>query len=322
MSDIINPHDKFFKAMFSRTEVARDFLLRNLPPEISALIEPDSIALTKDSYIDHALREQFSDLLYTAKYESNRDLYLYLLFEHKSYPEPHIAFHLLRYMIQIWEKDLKNNSSLPLYPIVPLVFYHGKEEWKIATDFKSISADEPIFRPYFPDFQYLLYDTHRYDEYEISGEWLLRISIFMMKYIFRPEFPSKLKEIFQLLQEKENEPGIRDILEIMVRYITSTNDRIPYDDLVVEIENRFHETGANIMPTIAEQFIEKGLQTGRQEKSREDILDILETRFSYVSPEIKSRLDQIEDPDLLKQLLKSAVTVNSCDDFFQIVVAI
>ena len=92
-----------------------------------------------------------SDLLYTAKYESNRDLYLYLLFEHKSYPEPHIAFHLLRYMIQIWEKDLKNNSSLPLYPIVPLVFYHGKEEWKIATDFKSISADEtnipaPIFR--------------------------------------------------------------------------------------------------------------------------------------------------------------------------------
>ena len=75
------------------------------------------------------------------------------------------------------------------------------------------------------------------------------------------------------------------------------------------------------MPTIAEQFITFGQQEGRQEKSREAIIDILETRFSYVSPEIKSRLDQIEDPDLLRQLLKSAVTVNSCDEFLHIVEA-
>lgn len=97
MPDITNPHDKFFKAMFSRIDVARDFLLRNLPQEVSQLIIPDSIALTKDSYISHALREQFSDLLYTATLKSGQPCYFYLLFEHKSHPEPLIAFHLLRY---------------------------------------------------------------------------------------------------------------------------------------------------------------------------------------------------------------------------------
>ena len=319
MSDIINPHDKFFKAMFSRIDVARDFLLRYLPPEITNLLEPDSIALTKDSYIDHALREQFSDLLYTAKCKTNDDLYLYLLFEHKSYPEPKVAFHLLRYMMQIWEKDLNNSKNQPLLPIVPLVFYHGENEWTIATNFGSLSSGDLLFRPFFPDFQYILYDTHRYNDHEVKGEWLLRVSIFLMKYIFREEFPVKLKEIFQLLQEKEKEPGIREILEIVVNYITNATDRVSSDDLVIEIDNRFHEIGANIMPTIAEQFIQKGRLEGKQEGKQEAIIDILETRFCFVSPEIKLRLNQIEDPMVLKQLLKSSITVSSCDEFLHLI---
>ena len=72
------------------------------------------------------------------------------------------------------------------------------------------------------------------------------------------------------------------------------------------------------MPTIAEQFIQKGRLEGRQEGKQEDILDILEMRFSFVSPEIKLRLDAVDDPVLLKQLLKSAVTIRSCDEFLRL----
>jgi predicted transposase/invertase (TIGR01784 family) len=67
MTDFANPHDKFFKEIFSRPDVARDFLIHYLPAGLSRLLVSDSIALTKDTNINHALREQFSDLLYLAK---------------------------------------------------------------------------------------------------------------------------------------------------------------------------------------------------------------------------------------------------------------
>ena len=85
------------------------------------------------------------------------------------------------------------------------------------------------------------------------------------------------------------------------------------------------------MPTIAEQFInqgieigrEKGIELGRQEGEIQgkidDILEILETRFSFVPSIIKIRLEQIDTPDVLKSLLKSAVTIGAIDEFLDIV---
>ena len=75
------------------------------------------------------------------------------------------------------------------------------------------------------------------------------------------------------------------------------------------------------MPTIAEQFRSEGRSEGRtegiKETSRNDILDILDTRFTFVPSTIKSRLDRIEDPVLLKKLLKFAVLVSTTEEFLQ-----
>jgi predicted transposase YdaD len=37
------PHDRFFKEIFSRQETARDFLQPYLPPQVSALLNFDSL---------------------------------------------------------------------------------------------------------------------------------------------------------------------------------------------------------------------------------------------------------------------------------------
>lgn len=314
MTGISNPHDKFYKAIFSRPEVAKDFLFQNLPPEITSLLNCDSIVLIKDSYIDHNFREQFSDLLYTAAFKSSQEVYLYLLFEHKSYPDPLVSFQLLRYMVQIWQHDLNNSKSPKLRVIIPIVFYHGEKEWTIHTNFKNFFSCPEEFQPFIPDFQYVLYDTHCFNDDEIKGEWLLRAAILSMKYIFREEFPVKMKQILRLIRDKGKE-CIPEILEIVVKYITCASDRISYNDLVLEIQNTFSETNEDIMPTIAEQFINQGLERGIQE----GILDILETRFSYVPPAIKSRISQIDDVVFLKKLHRSAITIGSCEEFLHLI---
>jgi hypothetical protein len=39
MSEISKPHDRSFKATFGRTDVAADFLVHYLPPEVAAALD-------------------------------------------------------------------------------------------------------------------------------------------------------------------------------------------------------------------------------------------------------------------------------------------
>lgn len=54
------------------------------------------------------------------------------------------------------------------------------------------------------------------------------------------------------------------------------------------------------------------------QKSREDVIDILEIRFEIIPRSILSVLNEINDPSILKILHKKAVTVKSLDEFEQV----
>src|SRR5215813_2862601 len=108
MTDLTNPHDRFFKELLARPETATDFLVNYLPPEIVALLDLSVPELAKDSFIDEELRQHFSDLLYRVKLRSGDDAFVYILFEHKSTPDGWTAFQLLRYEVRIWETERRN----------------------------------------------------------------------------------------------------------------------------------------------------------------------------------------------------------------------
>ena len=63
MVDIANPHDRFFKEVLSRQEVARDFIIHYLPSDLVGLLDLQSLEIRKDSFIARELKEYFSDIL-------------------------------------------------------------------------------------------------------------------------------------------------------------------------------------------------------------------------------------------------------------------
>ncbi|HBQ27925.1 MAG TPA: transposase [Desulfotomaculum sp.] len=129
---IENPHDKFFKETFGKVEVAKDFLNNYLPENIMKVIDVDTLEPQKDSFINEELQEVFSDMLFKVNI-NNREGYVYILFEHKSYISKDIAFQLLKYMLEIWEAKIKKEKTYKLPVIIPLVIYHGKDSWNIRT---------------------------------------------------------------------------------------------------------------------------------------------------------------------------------------------
>lgn len=60
---------------------------------------------------------------------------------------------------------------------------------------------------------------------------------------------------------------------------------------------------------------QEGLDEGILQKGREDVIDVLTIRFSDVPPSLVEAINQIEDPSLLKPLLRQAITTSSIIEF-------
>jgi predicted transposase/invertase (TIGR01784 family) len=128
-STLNNPHDRFFKAVFGRTEVAAEFLERYLPAEVAATVDWTTLRAEKETFLDAQLTQHPADLLYAVTMHGGEAGYVYVLFEHKSYVESRINLDLLRYRVRIWEQWLQDGNSGLLPVIIPVVFYHGAARW-------------------------------------------------------------------------------------------------------------------------------------------------------------------------------------------------
>lgn len=324
MTEISNPHDRFFKEVLSRQEVARDFLLHYVPANLVGLLDIDSLEIRKDSFVDKDLNEHFSDILYGVNMKQGGTSYVYALFEHKSYPEPLISLHLLRYMIRIWEQALKQGVARPLPPIIPIVVYHGRARWKIGLEFFDLFNDLPEeLKSFVPSFQYLLCDLSRYRDEEIKGTIRLRVAFILLRHIFSEDLRERLPEIIKLLESLVDKQSGLEYLETVLRYVASGSDQIKEEDIESAVREVLREKGGDIMPTVAEKWIEQGMQQGMQQgvlqSAKEAVIDILEARFEVVPEAIVNRLNEIYEPSLLKILRRKAVKVMSLEEFEQMI---
>lgn len=159
--DVQNPHDRFFKETFGNVETAKDFLRNFLPEKLLHVIDVQTLEAQKDSYVSEDLQENHSDLLFKA-HIAGEEGYIYLLFEHKSYPDRNISLQLLKYMTGIWQAKRKKANENKLPVIIPFVIYHGQAKWNVPVRFSgSLIGYEKLpaeVKSYVPDFSYLLYD--------------------------------------------------------------------------------------------------------------------------------------------------------------------
>ncbi|MEM9588312.1 MAG: Rpn family recombination-promoting nuclease/putative transposase, partial [Planctomycetota bacterium] len=87
MASTGNPHDLFFRRMFGRADLLRDLVRHYLPAGVVAAIKAETVELIQGTFVDDSLAEHRTDLLCRVEKQDGGDAYLYLLFEHKSYPD-------------------------------------------------------------------------------------------------------------------------------------------------------------------------------------------------------------------------------------------
>nr|VUD35243.1 transposase [Raoultella sp. NCTC 9187] len=117
------PHDAVFKKFLRHADTARDFLDIHLPSSLRPLCDLETLRLESASFIEEDLRACYSDVLWSLKTTAGEG-YIYVVIEHQSSPDAHMAFRLMRYAIAAMQRHLDaGHKRLPL--VVPMLFYHG-----------------------------------------------------------------------------------------------------------------------------------------------------------------------------------------------------
>jgi predicted transposase/invertase (TIGR01784 family) len=264
MSEITNPHDRFFKELLSQRTNIRDFLKYYLPPEIVAEFDLRKIELLNDDFVDEDLKQHLADLLYRVKLKQGDDAFVIVLFEHKSSPEKFVAFQILRYIVRLWERfESQGVKALP--PVYPIVFYHGRQRWNIKRNLRalvSIQNNSPLVK-FVPEFEYYLVDLNTIRDEDLQGAPYLRAGLLLLKLIFDQELARRLPDIFQALNS-EPEKSLIAHFKTLSRYLSKVKNAVEPAQFHQAVKKVFYDRGEKLMAEFFQEWIDQGVQKGQQ----------------------------------------------------------
>ncbi len=157
-------HDSAFRELFAHPESMRELLTSFLPPDWTAQMDLASLERVNGSYAGGDGMQRHSDMVWRVLL-AGRWLYLYLLLEFQSTPDPWMALRMRVYS-GLLHQDLLKRHELPepgrLPPILPIVLYTGRKPWRAARSMAALvmPGGSDAWRGTAVD-EYLLLDVRR-----------------------------------------------------------------------------------------------------------------------------------------------------------------
>lgn len=268
------PHDAVFKTFLHHPETARDFLEIHLPACLQKLCDFNTLKLESESFIEADLRSCYSDVLWSL-HTRDGDGYVYVVIEHQSSADPHMAFRLLRYAMTAMQRHLDaGHKELPL--VIPMLFYHGNRSpypyslcWLDA--FADPVAARQLYASAFP-----LVDITVVPDDEILTHRRMALLELMQKYIRQRDLMGLVEQLATLLLTGcANDTQ----LQAMFNYILQSGDASRFNEFMQEMAQRIPQHKERLM-TIAERLRLEGLQEGVQQGKREAALRIALTMLA------------------------------------------
>ncbi|WP_297886957.1 Rpn family recombination-promoting nuclease/putative transposase [Sulfurihydrogenibium sp.] len=310
-----HPHDWFFKTVFSNVKNTENFI-KGFLPEIYSVIVPSSLKLISTEKQTTKKEKFLLDLSFECRLnieDKNLDAIIYLVFEHKSYPDKKTPSQIAYYRASIMEEDERNNK--PYRPVIPIVFYHGQKDWNIPTRIPDSKHYPDNIKDYITNLNYILIDLSKIENDTLIEKFYndacLLSSILAFKNIFKDI--KTLRPIFERLLIAEN----KDCIYIIIDYIVLVKKDLKSVEVMLE-----EIGGKEKMMTLTEKWkieglkqgLQEGLQQGLIKQAREDIFDAIEIKFGSVDEEIKKKVNEIESLDLLKNIHRLVIKSDSLED--------
>ena len=258
--DIHQVNDAFFHKIFDSPENTVAFLEKVLPERLKKKLDLTDIKIENTKYVSNQFKKGFSDIVVKTSLKTKKGkkkpVDIYFIIEHKTEGRVEIFIQMLKYMVFEWEKDYNNGKPPRL--IIPMVFYHGADQWTVPRSFaEQFDVDDDV-KQFLLDYRYVLFDTNPWDFRDASNNELkenvfLFTAMVLMKAAYKNDTEA-IGEIFNFWHERgfiEN----KDIVLFFLAYISYTHE-ISRDKLK-DILDESKIEGGDLMPTLAQQFKEE-----------------------------------------------------------------
>ena len=263
------PHDAFFKSVFSDPVHAAGLLRGHLPAAIVAQIDWDSLRLVPSSFVKRSLRQAHADLLFQAQL-GGREILLHLLFEHQTTVDPAMPLRLLAYITEILLNH-ERQHGLPLPPVLAFVLHQGPERWTVATAFEDLFELPPSLAsglaPYLPKFRHALLDLSQSEPATEETDATLRVVLSLMKLARARQLHA---DFFDWLGEQLRHAATRmpdGLLKTLLLYAFHTDAELDAERILDKLQQE--PVSQHAAMTIAQTLIAKGKSIGHQEGRQE-----------------------------------------------------
>ena len=255
--------DALVKKIMSEKVAATEFLEEYLPQNLKSKLDLSSIEVKKESYVEESLRRQLSDLVYLVKTkDKKRDAFVYVLLEAQSKVDHKIAFRLWKYTLLLLERHIKGKEKLPL--VAPIVLYHGQGKYTAVKSLWELFED-PIAAKELMSDKHILVDLQSMPDDDIKKKEHLGMLEFFLKHIRDRDIIKLWKEFFDsfsdvIIADKEN--GYIYIKSFLY-YTDARLENNKKEELTkVILDSLPKEDGEDIMYTIADGYIDQGIEKG------------------------------------------------------------
>jgi predicted transposase YdaD len=309
------PHDKAFRSVFSRVEHALGVLRELVGPELAAQLDWSSLRVEPGTYVEEALRDLMSDLLFSARFHgSNRRALLYLLWDHQRQPDRMMPLRLHNYGGRALHDYTKTNDAIAGYvpTLVPLLVYQGPGEWPGPHTLSELSQlpGEPA-PPVLVDLRMIVHELH--DDSLPTAELtaLARTTFRLLRLAALEQLVvANAARIAAWLDEVHDMHGYDDY-RTLLEYIWSAGKDVGMIEAIIEHSREDVKSEAM---SAAEWLREQGRAEG-EAKLRALLLRQLELRFGAVPPPERAKVLEAEPEQVETWALRLPIAASLSEVF-------
>jgi len=310
-------------------------LLGLADPDVTGALDLGHLTRLEGTFVKRDFRCVESDVLLRApllvRGTGEKNVWIYILIEHQSEPDPWMPLRLLDYVLEIYriqEREARRRHGRrmqpALEPVLPVVFYTGTRRWDdvgtlrdLVPAAERIAVDIPTLRPL-----YLNLSALDADVLETGGGylgWVLRL----VQARKRP--PAKFRRLVARVVRRleaippADEARWRELLVYIHALIYNARHPAEQPDLQREIEAsvpagvRQREV-SHMGRTIAEDLIERGRAEGERKTARATLIRLLRVRFGELPDDVVAIVEACDDLERLNTWLDRVVTAATLDD--------
>lgn len=225
----------------------------------------------------------------------------------------------MNYLVGIWNQKIKNENAKHIPVIIPMVIYHGKQDWKLGNaldtmilDYDELSDD---IKQGIPNFHYHVYDLNRFPDEVIVRGSIYYVTLSILKHVNRQndrELLEALQRVATALNAMSEKKTATEYFETCLRYVYEVVPEFSNVNLnIVQkyIEGIFPE-GSEVAMTLAEvlreEGFEKGILKGKEEGIEEGeikalikmAIKLLGQKFGVIPAEYPEAISKLDSTNL------------------------